>query len=239
MKQENDPMGEAVLSYYTNKDNTPIIVRSSDLDDDIIDTSYLFRKRSDMPKLEKEALKQCSGKVLDIGACSGCHSLILQDQGLDVTALDISQKCCDVMISRGIRNVVNSDIFEYKESGFDTILLLMNGIGIAQSPDGIVKLLSKLKLMLNRGGKILLDSSDLVYLYEEEDGSVVFDLNSDKYYGIIDYKMSYKNIVGESFDWIFADQVLLSDCANLVGMQVSIIQKGEHYDYLAQIKVKE
>jgi SAM-dependent methyltransferase len=232
---EFDSLGQAIYNYHFHKDNTPVNVQSTVVEDEELPPDYFFRKHNDMPRLERLALKYCTGKILDIGAGAGCHSLYLQKAGKDVTALERSSLCCEVMHSRGIKKVLNNDIFAYNDERFDTLLLLMNGIGIAQNLNGLKALLEHLKKILESGGKILLDSSDLIYLYQEEDGSVLFDINSAKYYGEIDYQIRYKNITGETFSWLFADNVILFEIAEMVGFKTKLIEYGPHYDYLAEL----
>lgn len=139
------------------------------------------------------------------------------------------------MRKRELSTVVNANIFDFTGNTFDTILLLMNGVGIAGDVEGLSNLLTHLRALLNPNGKILLDSSDLIYLYEQADGSVEFDLTADSYYGVIDYSLSYKNITGEPFKWLFADQILLADTAESVGLSTRILEYGPHYDYLAEL----
>jgi len=225
----------AVSEFFFKHDNTPIVVQSKLIEDEEMPPDYFFRGYSEMPLLEKTALKRCRGSVLDIGAGAGSHALILQERGMEVCALEISGSCCQVMEARGLRKVVHRDVFQYSEEKYDTLLLLMNGIGIAGSPDGLLRLLLHLKSLMKPGGKILLDSSDLVYLYEQPDGSILFDLNSDAYYGVVDYRLRYKDVEGDPFSWLFADQGLLSDTAELAGLKTRILEYGPHYDYLAEI----
>ncbi len=239
MHDEKDPIGRAISEYYFLHDNTPIVVQSMLIEDEEMPPDYFFRDLNEMPLLEKTALKQCKGSVLDIGAGAGCHTLVLQERGLEVCALELSESCCRVMKARGVKRVINKDIFQYSEEKYDTLLLLMNGIGIAGSPEGLLELLLHLKTLMKPGGKILLDSSDLIYLYEQPDGSILFDLNSDAYYGVVDYCLQYKKITGEPFSWLFADQTLLADTAELAGLKAHILEYGPHYDYLAEIIVAQ
>lgn len=234
---ENDPIGQAISNYYFNKNNTPIQVLSSNVEDEELPPDYFFRKFPDMPKLERLALKKCEGKVLDIGAGAGCHSLFLQSKKVDVTALEISQLCCNVMNELGVKKIENTDILSYNSQTFDTILLLMNGIGIAGNLTGLKKLLNHFKTLLNSGGKILLDSSDLIYLFEQEDGSFKLDINSKQYYGEVDYQLNYNIIKGKSFSWLFADHVILSEIAEQNGFEAKILEYGPHFDYLAELKL--
>lgn len=238
IEKESDPIGNALLNYIRKKDNSTITVTSTVVEDEQLPPEYFFRKYDEMPLLEKMALKNCTGKILDIGAGAGCHSLYLQEKEHSVTALEVSTLCCDVMHERGIKKVVNSDILSFKMDTFDTLLLLMNGIGIAGTVSGLEKLLIHLKSLLNPGGKIILDSSDLMYLFQDEDGSILFDINSKHYYGEIEYQLKYRNIKGAAFSWLFADSVLLNEIAEKTGFKVRILEYGPHYDYLAELTIR-
>jgi len=233
----DDPMGRAVYDFHINKVNQPIIVHSDDFDDDTIDTSYLFRTYKDMPALEKKAMSLCRGKILDVGACAGTHAVYLQEKGFDVTALETSTLCCTVLKDRNVKNVVQADIFTYNDLTFDTILVLMNGTGIAGSLAGLDILLHHLKTLLNPGGQILIDSSDLIYLFEQEDGSALIDISADKYYGELTFQTEYKNWVGQPFPWLYVDQNNMENSIEKNQLKLTKVYKGPHFDYLAQITV--
>ncbi len=234
----DDPIGRAVYDYHFNSINKPIIVHSDDFDDDTIDTSYLFRTYKQMPAIEKKAMSLCEGTVLDIGACAGAHSVYLQENGFEVTALETSELCCEVLKSRNIRNVVQRDIFKFSAQTFDTILLLMNGTGIAGTLSGLEVLLHHLKTLLNPGGQVLIDSSDLIYLYEQEDGSAVIDLNAENYYGELVFQTEYENFISEPFPWLYVDLNNLENAVEKNQLKLNkVIIKGQHFDYLAQITI--
>ena len=235
IKPAVDPIGQAVSNYFYHNDNTPVTVASTMVEDEQLPPDYFFRGHNDMPLLERIALKRANGKILDVGAGAGCHSIYLQKQNKIVTALEISELCCKVMKDQGINHVVNSDILSFSNQKFDTILLLMNGIGIAGSVQGLENLLLHLKGLLNTNGKILLDSSDLIYLYEQEDGSFLVDINAENYYGEINYLLTYKEISGQPFSWLFADHVILSEIAEQCGFKTKLLEYGPHYDYLAEL----
>ena len=230
-----DPIGRAVYDYYLNSVNEPVIVHSEDFDDDEIDTSYMFRSYAKMPALEKKALKLCRGNILDVGACAGAHSVYLQNNGFEVTALEISELCCKVLEGRGVKQVLNQDIFKLVDRKFDTILLLMNVTGIAGTLAGLDVLLYQLKTLLNENGQILIDSSDLIFLYQEEDGSALIDVSSDKYYGEMTFQTEYKSWISEPFGWLYVDSENLEAAVEKNKLKIKEIFRGSHYDYLAQI----
>lgn len=235
LPEQEDPMGAAIRDYFRQGKSAQLKVLSSLFDDDEMPVAHLFRSYDEMPPLEQRALNEARGKVLDVGAGAGCHALALQERGLDVTAVDISPLSCETMKERGVVNVECVNIFNQRfQERFDTLLLLMNGTGIAGKLSRLPQLLSRLKQLMNPGAQILIDSSDLRYVYEDEDGVLDVDLD-DAYYGEVDYQMTYRNIIGKSFDWLYADSVVLAESCRQCGLKCEILAQGQHYDYLARI----
>ena len=227
-------MGAAILDYQTKGKAGKLSILSSMFEEDEMPVKHLFRNLEEMPILEQKALSLARGKVLDVGAGAGCHALALQAQSVDVKAIDISPQSCQAMLQRGVKDVECINLFdEHLESGFDTILLLMNGTGIAGKIENLPALFNRLKALLNKGGQILIDSSDIKYIYENEDGSFDINLNA-AYYGEVDYQMVYKDVKGNSFDWLYVDFPLLKSIAESCGLHGELIAEGEHYDYLAR-----
>lgn len=236
LKIENDPMGQAIYDYFTEGKASQIKVYSSMFDDDTMSVSELFKSRKELSEIEKKALMEAKGRILDVGAGSGRHSLILQEDGKSVKAIDISPLSVEVMKKRGVKDAECLNLYDKSalNEKFDTILLLMNGSGIIGKISNIPNFLNRIKELLNPGGMILMDSSDLIYLYENEDGSVDIDLNSN-YYGEVDYQMEYRGKKGTKFDWLYIDFYTLSMYAEMSGFSTDILEKGEHYDYLAKL----
>ncbi len=231
-----DPMGAAIYDYYLKGEADTLIVHSSMFEDDEIPTEDLFRSFDDMPEVEKIALEEAQGSILDVGAGSGCHSIALQTMGKEAVAIDISPLSVEVMKRRGVdaRNVNLYD--ESFTDKFDTILMLMNGTGIIGTLENMSAFFARIRQLLSPGGSLLIDSSDLRYLFEEEDGSLMIDL-ADDYYGLLDYQMEYKGVKGEPFDWLYVDFETLAFYAEENGFSAELIAEGEHYDYLAKLYV--
>ena len=227
-------MGAAILDYQTKGKAGKLSILSSMFEEDEMPVKHLFRNLEEMPMLEQKALSLAKGKVLDVGAGAGCHALALQAQSIAVKAIDISSQSCQAMLQRGVKDVECINLFdEHLESGFDTILLLMNGTGIAGKIENLPALFNRLKALLNKDGQILIDSSDIKYIYENEDGSFDINLNA-AYYGEVDYQMVYKDVKGDSFDWLYVDFPMLKSIAESCGLHGELIAEGEHYDYLAR-----
>ena len=230
-----DPL-ELAFSDFFNGDKQATITIHNDIGDvEEVPVSYFFRSFQEMPLLEQKALELCRGSVLDVGAGSGCHSLILKERGMDVTPLEIRPALVEMMKKQGLENAVQADFYKYRQQTFDTLLLLMNGIGFAGHLLGVDLLLKHAQKLLNPGGQIILDSSDLMYMYEEEDGSYLIDLNCEKYYGEVEYQFEYKGQKGKPFDWIFVDYYTLEQMAVENGFRSEIIYEGEHFEYLARV----
>ena len=238
LSPHKDPMGAAIADYFTKGRAAKLRVFSSQFEEDEIPAEQLFRTFDEMPELEQEALRLASGKILDCGAGSGCHALALQEMGKDVEAIDISPLSVEVMQKRGVRQVYQINLFDgnYLQK-FDTILMLMNGSGIIGKLENMGTFFTKMKQLLNPGGCIYMDSSDLRYLFEDEDGSFLVDLAAG-YYGEIDFRMQYKQVKGEPFDWLYVDFQTLSFYAAENGFKAELVKEGEHYDYLACLKIQ-
>ena len=226
-------MGKAIADFHKGRRDGKLIVLSPMFEEDEIPVTTLFRAFKDMPKMEQKALKMAKGKTLDVGAGSGCHSLWLQDKGIDVTAIDISPYSIETMKERGIVNVREQDFFTLEEK-YDTILMLMNGIGIVGSLDKLPDFFKHIDKILADDGQLLCDSSDLCYLYDDKDGIAEL-MDSDKYYGELEYTMCYDEIKGDSFPWLYIDANTLRNYAEANGFKMEIVRRGEHYDYLARI----
>ena len=253
LSKDKDPMGAAILDYQKSGKAGRLRVLSSMFEEDEMPVKHLFRNLEEMPFLEQKALKLAKGKVLDVGAGAGCHALALQKECStkdasakqektaekqdisSVKAIDISPLSCEAMRLRGVKDAECINLFDdHLETGFDTILLLMNGTGIAGKIEHLPTLFNRLKALLNKGGQILIDSSDLKYIYENEDGSMDIDLNAP-YYGEVDYQMQYKNVKGEPFDWLYTDPMLLASISKQCGLNCEIVEEGENYDFLARL----
>ena len=230
----NDPIGQAIKDFHTKGKAADLVVNSNYTKGERIPARYFFRNEKEMPAIERTAIKNCRGKILDIGAGAGCHSLILQKKGFNVTALEISELAAEVMKTRGIQKVICDDIYSFSGDPFDTILLLMNGTGIGSTLEGLKRLLEHLRTLLTGKGQILIDSSDIRYLFEEEDGSVWIDLANNHYIGEMDYEVLYKKLK-TNFKWLFVDFDTLKTIAEEVGFQCIIQESGEHFDYLARL----
>jgi SAM-dependent methyltransferase len=229
-----DLFGKAILDFQTNNHPQNLITETNISEGDEMEVVYLFRNYNQMPKIEQKALQLSKGKILDVGCGAGSHSLYLQEKGFDVTAIDISENAIRTCQLRSVKNAKVQNILDISDEKFDTILLLMNGTGIFETLSKTSTYFQKLKSLLNTNGQILIDSSDIIYMFDEnEDGSYI--VPAEGYYGELKFTISYKNEVEEPFPWLYLDYNTLQNAAHDNGLQCELVLEGEHFDYLAKL----
>lgn len=261
-------MGAAVRDYFEKGKAARLRVFSPGFDEDEIPVETLFRDFSSMPAIEQKALELAQGRILDIGAGSGCHSRELMRMGKDVEAVDISTLSVEVMRQRGIR-AFTGNIWKLTPGmcggRYRTLLMLMNGSGIIGTLDNMKNFFQKIRQMLLPEGYLLMDSSDIRYLFEDEGDETGEEAASRSeaigpasgktapalaisctptdacpyrqgYYGELCYRMKYKQIIGDVFPWLYIDYPTLAGHAEANGFKAEKIMEGEHFDYLAKLR---
>ena len=231
-----DPLGQAIVDFDKLGIDEDIIVSSDICEDDVIQSSYLLRSFEDMPKIEQIALSLCKGSILDVGAGAGIHASYLQDKGNNVSCIDFSPLAVKYMKSQGL-NAECIDFFKLDNQKYDSILMLMNGIGVAETLEKLSNTLLKAKSLLKEDGKIICDSSDIKYLYGDDEGGMWVDLNST-YYGNFKFQMTFKNHQTDWFNWLYVDFDNLLKCAKEVGLVATKIYETDNH-YLAELIVEK
>lgn len=229
-----DPLGKALLAYLDGQEEAAIVLHSSLDGIDKMDVVTFFRSFDEMPKVEQGALLLAYGKILDVGAGAGCHSILLQNNHQDVWGLDVSKGAVETMKQMGIKQTIQSNFYDYEAGSFDTILFLMNGIGLFGAIEELPKLLNHCKKLLSPNGQILFDSSDIINAYQESDGSFRISLTDD-YYGTVSYQMEFEGEIGPSFKWTYIDSALMYELATKSGFDMEVLIEGPNNDYLAKL----
>lgn len=229
-----DLFGQAILDYQTQNAPEDLVTETNISEADAMSVAYLFRTYEEMPKIEKKALQLAKGKILDVGCGAGSHCLYLQQKGFDVTAIDISPKAIQACQLRGVKDARVQHLLELTNEQFDTILLLMNGTGIFGTLAETSKYLQKLKSILTPNGQILIDSSDIIYMFDQdEDGAYMVPATG--YYGELTFTVSYKGQTEDTFPWLYLDYNTLQNAAHANGLQCELLLEGNHFDYLAKL----
>lgn len=222
-------IGQSILNYHLHHDDTPVITLVDGKPDAELNPSLFFRPYRKINSLERLALKMSKGKILDIGAGAGCHSILLQKRGMDVTALEISKDACQVMEERGIKNIICDDLYNHHEK-YDTVLLLMNGFGLARNKQEFPRFLKHIKSLLRAGGQIIGDSTDIYYHFKKSD-------NLEKnYFGEVSFDLKYK-AQHESFQWIYPDEQLIAEVADQLEMKCEVSERNNQDAFLVKLIV--
>ncbi len=232
-----DLFGKAILDYQTHNNPENLITSTSISDEDEMDVAYLFRSFDEMPSIEQKTLLLAKGKTLDVGCGAGSHSLYLQNErNIEVHSIDISKNAIQACSLRGLKNAQAIDVLDLEKEKYDTILLLMNGTGIFETLEKTTIYLQKLKSLLNPNGQILIDSSDIIYMFDEDEDGGKW-IPSDNYYGELTFSLQYKKEKEVDFPWLYLDYNTLQNAALANGLQCQLLMEGEHYDYLAQLTI--
>ena len=232
-----DLFGKAILDFQTNSSPENIITSTSISEEDEMEVAYLFRSFVEMPAIEQKAIQLANGKTLDIGCGAGSHSLYLQNErNINVHSIDISKNAIQACLLRGLKNVQAIDVLDLENEKYDTILLLMNGTGIFETLEKSTIYLQKLKNLLNPNGQILIDSSDIIYMFDEDEDGGKW-IPSDNYYGELTFSLQYKKEKEVDFPWLYMDYNTLQNAALANGLQCQLVLEGNHFDYLAQLTI--
>ncbi|MEY4432260.1 MAG: hypothetical protein RLZZ44_390 [Bacteroidota bacterium] len=230
-----DLFGKAILDYQTNTSPENMITSTSISDEDEMEVAYLFRNFTEMPTLEQKALQLAKGRTLDVGCGAGSHGLYLQNErNMDVHSIDISKNAIQACSLRGLKNAQFCNVLDLENEKYDTILLLMNGTGIFETIEKTPVYLQKLKSLLRPNGQILIDSSDIIYMFDEDEDGGKW-IPSDNYYGELTFTVQYKNETEAPFPWLYMDYNTLQNAALANGLRCELVLEGDHFDYLAQL----
>jgi SAM-dependent methyltransferase len=232
-----DLFGKAILDYQTHNSPEDLITETSISEADEMSVAYLFRSFAEMPQLEQKALQLATGKVLDVGCGAGSHALYLQEKGFDVTAIDISANAIKACELRGLKKAKVQDIMQLEGDQYDTILLLMNGAGMCGRLKNISNFLQKLKTLLTDTGQVLVDSSDIIYMFDEDEEGGKWIPTDVDYYGEVVFDITYKGEKENAFDWMYIDYNTLQNAAVANGFQCEVVLECEHFDYLAKLSL--
>lgn len=230
------PHGMALLDYFQGDTSAHVVVHGEDGETEVVPISAFFRGPAEFSALEEAALDLCRGRVLDAGGGAGCHSLVLQEQELSVCAVDIAPEAVEVMRRRGVRDARCADLFLLEAGPFDTILMMMNGIGVVGDLPGLDRFLVEARRLLRPDGQILLDSYDPNWTEDADAGaSPTAGGRAGRYIGEMCFQLEYKGRKGPPLSWLFVDAKVLAERAVTAGWSCEVIWQEEEGHYLARL----
>ena len=230
------PHGLALLAYQRGDKEAQVFVRRDDGHAGPLPAAHFFRQPDDFSAIEKLALENCMGSILDAGAGAGIHSLFLQETGQTVTAIDISPQAVTVMQERGVVNVSCGDIYTYTGGPFDTLLMLGHGIGMVGTVAGLDRFLAFAPGLLNPGGQILVDALDVrhtddpVHLAYQQ-----ANRKAGRYIGEIRLQFEFQGQAGPYCAWLHIDDRTLAVHAARLGWHCAVLLAEDSGDYLARL----
>jgi SAM-dependent methyltransferase len=234
--QAMEPHGAALLAYWEGDPRAELILRREDGQEGRLPVSHFFRPPSAFTPLEQTALEHCRGHVLDVGAGTGLHSLVLQERGLRVTAIDVSCQAVQIMAQRGVVDVHGADLFHFTGGPFDTVLMVGHGIGMVETLVGLDRFIAHARGLLSDGGQVLLDSLD-VRATDDPRNLAYQEANrrAGRYIGEIRLQFEYRGQKGPWCGWLHVDAATLKEHAEKAGWTSEVIRAEDSGDYLARL----
>jgi SAM-dependent methyltransferase len=195
--------------------------------------SLFFRDADEFPPLERQALELCGTSVIDVGAGAGPHTLALLERGHDVLAVESLPEIAVMLRARGLPRVTVCSLDELPAGQADTVLMLMNGLGLAGTLDGLVPLLESARRLLAPGGRIVADSTDPRQWLEPEDTGDELLLQDGRFGGEVQFQLEYEGRRGELFPFLYVDPETLRDRGLRAGLQLEEVRPFADGTYLA------
>ena len=176
--------------------------------------------------------------MLDVGAGTGLHSLVLQQNGLWVTAIDISPEAVEIMAHRGVRDVHCANLFEYQGGPFGTVLMMGQGIGMVETLAGLDRFLARARGWLSGEGQVLLDSLDVGVTDDPKNLAYQeASRRAGRYIGEVRMHLEYQGQKGAPSGWLQVDAGTLKRQAARAGWNCEVILTAAGGDYLARLTI--
>lgn len=219
---------DAALAAYRGGDRGAFLVMDTDVGGpEEVSVSLFFRTPAEMGPVESAALAQARGRVLDLGAGAGAHAVPLRRQGLSVCAAEILPAGREAMVEAGLEDVRAGGL-ETLVPGerFDTVLVLMNGLGLAGTLDGLPDFLRRLAATLSADGQILADSTDPRDWDDPEDG---------RYPGEVHMQLRFGAVSGAPFPFLFVDEDQVAAAAAAIGLDTEVLAREDGGRFLVRL----
>ena len=230
------PYAEAMSAFHRG-DRDAYMVVYDDYERDEVPLSYFFRDSNAFPEVERLALDLCRGRVLDVGAGSGCHTLALQERGLQVTAIEILPEMVDILKERGVRDARRATWMDLLDEPFDTVLMMMNGLGLSETLPGLRRFFRRARRLVRPDGQVLADSTDVRVRMEPKAGRSGGSTRRDgRYVGELHFQIEFQGRKGPPFAQLYVDPGTLERTARSERWSCEIVRPPDEYGhYLARL----
>jgi len=230
------PHGLALVAYLEGDAQARLTIRRDDGNEDSLPVRHFFRPATEFTPVELAALERCDGRVLDVGAGAGIHSLVLQERGLRTTAIDISPHAVEIMTRRGVRDARCADIFEFEDGPYETVLMLGHGIGIVGDLPGLNRFLHRARRLVGESGQVLLDSLDV--RQTDDPRHLAYhqtNRSAGRYVGVIRLQFEFQGQSGPYCRWLHVDPETLRRHAEAAGWTCEVVLEQDGGSYLARL----
>lgn len=220
------PLDDALRAFREGDAAAAVLVRTDVGGAEEMPVAHFFRTPEEMGAVEAAALRLARGRILDLGAGPGAHAVPLVRRGLAVTAVEILPEARAALAEEGVADVRSGTDALGAGERFDTILALMNGLGLCATLEELGAFLARLAGLLDEGGQILADSTDPRDWDNPADG---------RYPGEVHMQLGFAGRWGELFPFLFVDADTLRTIASAQGLEVEVAAEEEDGRYLARI----
>lgn len=218
-----DLHGMAMLDYMTGSQDVAVIIHRDDgfAYPPVIAARWFYE--NGFPILDTKALDLCRGRVLNVGAASGAHSIFLESKGLEVVSIDASPCAIEVMRRKGVRQPRLGDIHNLAADPFDTILLLC-GIGVVGTLEGLTRFFAVAREHLKNDGVIITDCTHpRADTLEASQKYCDYQVAQGRYEGERTIRFEYGGSFGPWFNWLAIAPEVLGDCARTANFSFEVI----------------
>jgi len=240
MKRDHpDVFGQMLIDASAGIDVREIVEREDHFLVSGLPVSRYLTSYKEWPLVQQKAITLAKGRVLDIGCGAGRHSLYLQENGFDVTGLDISPKAIQLCRERGLKKTVlmSIDRISISLGKFDTILLLENNFGLLENSAKAKRLLGKFYLATSETGRIIAQSSD-PYTSQDPDTLDYQKTNraNNRMSGQLKMRLRYRRLISSWFDYLLVSKGEMREILKGTGWKVRRFLEFDHWSYVAVIE---
>jgi SAM-dependent methyltransferase len=236
LADENDAFGLLLLDYLSDRAGDPFLERDDGHAGPALAAECFFAEREQWPDAERAVFDLVWGRVLDVGAGAGRHSLEAQRRGLGVVAIDISPGAVEACRRRGVRDTRLLPLASVGEGLgiFDTVLMMCGNFGLVGKAEEAAATLRRLHAITSPNGRIVLDSVDPHV--DADAADIAYQARNralGRMPGQVTIRIRYGERVTPWYDLLNVSAAELGQLVAGTGWRLAQVAEGEPPDYYA------
>jgi len=239
LTDEEDAFGRVLLDYLSGPAGDPVLERDDGHAGPALGPEWFFAEPEEWPEAERAVFGYVRGRVLDVGAGAGRHSLAAQRRGLEVMAIDVSPGAVEVCRRRGVTDVrllplaaVDADL-----GVFDTVLMMCGNFGLVGGAGEAAAILRRLHALTSPNGRIVLDSVDPDVDVDDADLAYAAGNRArGRPPGQVTIRIRYGERATPWFDLLLVSSAELERLVAGTGWRLAQVVEGEPPDYYAVLE---